>query len=118
MFEAISGYLIGIASGFLILEGIEVLSLRPKKLIRKTPVAVKSASLIVAFVNLILLVSYTLSQTVVPFIIANQGIIAILAILGMTLLVGFGISSAITSRVLYHRIIEFVKMTNTMQSSA
>jgi hypothetical protein len=104
------------ATVYTVLVAFEVLSLKPRSLVRKTPVVVKSVSLILVFVNLILLLSFTLSEAVVPYVVANPGILSGLAILGMALLVGFGVASALNSKTLYHRIELFVHMTKGLQN--
>jgi len=112
--DDLSIVLIGIGSAILVAIAAEVLSLKPKSLVRRTPAVIKSIQLIVAFVNLILLLSVILSSLVVPFFVANPGILSVLALLGITLLVGFGLSSLLTIKTLYERIVQFIHMTQNL----
>ena len=116
--DPLSIFLIGIGSGALVAIATEVVSLKPKSLVRRTPAVVKSIELLVAFINLILLLSVVLSTVIVPFFLANPGILSILALLGITLLMGFGLSSILTVKALYGRIVQFMHMTQTLVNQA
>ncbi len=104
--------MLAVTAAYIAAEGVLVLSLRPKKVIARIPVVVRSVSLILLFVSTALVLSAAVSQLVIPLISSPVAIANALLVLLVAGTIGFALSSVSVSRILWNRALAFLHMAN------